>query len=211
MKHSHTWTPLPGAAALLFLGTVALGGNALAAGDPAKAQALATTVCAACHGADGNSVLTANPKLAGQHAEYIRRQLAAFKANERKAAAMNGVAAALSDDDMRNLAAYFAGQKPSAGTAHDAELVVQGQKLYRGGNAEKGVPACAGCHSPDGAGIPVQYPRLAGQHTEYTLNQLKAFRAGERASGLSGMMKTIASRLDDHQMAALAEYIAGLR
>ncbi len=202
--------PLLGAA-VVFLASLCLSTGSLAAGDSAKAQAIVNTVCAACHGADGNGVITANPKLAGQHAEYIRRQLISYKSGDRKNAVMNGMAAALTEEDQRNLGAYFSGQKPALGTSHDADLVLAGQKLYRGGDAESGVPACSGCHSPDGSGIPVQYPRLAGQHSEYTLGQLKAFRAGERANGLAGMMTVIASRLSDAQMAALAEYIAGLR
>jgi cytochrome c553 len=120
------------------------------------------------------------------------------------------MAAGLSDEDMRNLAAYFAAQKPRPGAARDAALVTAGQKLYRGGNADTGVAACAGCHSPNGAGIPVQFPRLKGQHQDYTLAQLKAFRAGERDNDSASMMRSIAGRMSDREMQAVAEYIAGL-
>jgi cytochrome c553 len=179
--------------------------------DPAKAHSIVNSVCAACHGADGNSPLPVNPSLAGQHASYLYKQLSDYKAGRRKNAVMNSMVAALSDDDLRNLAAYFATQKLKPGVATDASLVAAGQKLYRGGDSEIGVPACSGCHSPDGAGIPAQYPRLAGQHGEYTNSQLQYFRSGERGNDPNAMMRTIAARLNDKEMAALAEYISGLR
>jgi cytochrome c553 len=182
-----------------------------ARGDPAKAQSIVNSVCAACHGADGNSPLPVNPSLAGQHASYLYKQLSDYKAGRRKNAVMNSMVAALSDDDLRNLAAYFAAQNLKPGVATDASLVAAGQKLYRGGDSETGVPACSGCHSPDGAGIPAQYPRLAGQHGEYTNSQLQYFRSGERANDPNAMMRTIASRLNDKAIAALADYISGLR
>ena len=131
-------------------------------GDAAKARPIAESVCAACHGVDGNSPIPVNPSLAGQHPGYLYKQLTDFKAGRRKNAAMSAMVANLSDDDLRNLAAYFAAQKPMAGTAKDRALAAAGQRLYRGGNSETGVPACSGCHSPDGAGVPAQYPRLAG-------------------------------------------------
>jgi len=179
-------------------------------GDAAKGQA-ASAICAACHGPDGNSVITANPVLAGQHPEYLYKQLANFKSGERKNPIMAMQVANLSEADMRNLAAYFSTQKPKQGVAHDAELVNAGKKLYRGGNAADGVAACAGCHSPDGAGIPIQYPRVKGQHPEYTIAQLKAFRAGERGNDPNAMMRGVAARLSDKQIEAVAEYIAGLK
>jgi cytochrome c553 len=123
---------------------------------------------------------------------------------------MNGMVATLSDDDVRNLAAYFSAQKPKPGAAKDRALVALGQKLYRGGDLSSGMPACAACHSPDGAGIPIQYPRLSGQHNDYTSAQLQSFRSGERANDPNSMMRGIASRMSDKQIAALAEYISGL-
>lgn len=178
--------------------------------DPAKAQPVASTVCAVCHGVDGNSPVPVNPSLAGQHPEYIYKQLRDYKSGARKNEFMTGMAAGLSDQDMRNLAAYFAAQKPRPGVAHDAALVTAGQKLYRGGSAGAGVAACAGCHSPDGVGIAAQFPRLKGQHQDYTLKQLKAFRAGERDNDTASMMRTIAGRMSDQEMQAVAEYIAAL-
>ena len=169
-------------------------------------------VCAACHGGDGNSAIAINPSLAGQHSQYITKQLMNFKSGERNNAVMKGMVATLAtDDDMKNVAAYFAAQKPRPGVARDQALVNAGRKIYRGGDGATGVPACMACHSPSGAGIPAQYPRLAGQMKEYTLAQLKAFKAGERANDSAAMMRTIASKLSDKQMDALAEYVSGLQ
>jgi len=186
------------------------------AADPSKGQAIATQVCAACHGADGNSAQPANPALAGQHAAYTAKQLANFKPQdgkpaERPSAIMAGMAANLSADDMRNLGAYFESQKPKPRAARDANLVKLGQAIYRGGIAAKGVAACTACHGPAGAGIPAQFPRLSGQYAEYTTAQLKAFRSGERGNDPSRMMRAIAERLSDREIDALADYIAGLR
>jgi cytochrome c553 len=186
------------------------------AADPTKGKTIAGQVCAACHGADGNSAQAANPSLAGQHAEYTAKQLANFKPQdgkpaERPNAIMAGMVAALSADDMRNLAAYFESQKLQPRAARDARLVKQGQAIYRGGIAAKGVAACTACHGPAGAGIPAQFPRLAGQYAEYTAAQLKAFRSGERGNDSNRMMRAIAERLSDGEIAALADYIAGLR
>ena len=186
-------------------------GEAATKPDLAKGQA-AAIVCAACHGGDGNSAIAINPSLAGQHPQYITKQLMNFKSGERKNEIMKGMAATLAtDQDMKNVAAYFATQKPRPGIARDQALVDAGRKIYRGGDAATGVPACMACHSPSGAGIPAQYPRLAGQMKEYTLAQLKSFRAGERANDNAEMMRTIASRLSDKQMDALAEYVSGLQ
>lgn len=184
--------------------------------DLAKGEQLAKQVCAACHGADGNSVAPANPKLAGQHAGYLYKQLTNFKAQDgRKAARENvlmaGMAAPLSDPDMRALAAYYAAQGPRPAAASDKDLAARGQKIWRGGIAEKRVAACAGCHGPDGAGIPGQYPRLAGQFAEYVDAQLKLFRAGTRANDPNGMMRGVAARMSDEEIKAVAEYAAGLR
>ncbi len=181
-----------------------------AQGDPAKAQQIVTQVCAACHGMDGNSPLPVNPNLAGQYSDYLTNQLLSFKSGGRKSAVMGGIVANLTPDDMRNLGAYFSEKKPKLGSAKDRELVALGQKIYRGGNAATAVPACASCHTPDGAGIPSQFPRLAGQHAEYILTQLKSFRSGERADDNSKMMRAIAVKLSDQEMLAVAEYISGL-
>jgi cytochrome c553 len=184
--------------------------------DLAKAQQTASQVCAACHAADGNSTLAPNPVLAGQHAEYTFKQLSNFKSQggkpaERQNAVMAGMAAGLSEDDMRGLAAYFGMQKPRPRAARDAQLVKLGQAIYRGGNLSKGVAACTACHGPNGAGVPAQYPRLAGQLAEYTSAQLKAFRSGERTNDPNRAMRAIAEKLSDREIAALSEYISGLR
>ena len=200
---------LGGCASLLLL-FAAFSALAASKGDPAKAQSTVNSVCAACHGADGNSPIPANPNLAGQHAEYLYKQLTDYKAGRRKNPVMTPIVANLLDDDLRNLAAYFSAQKPPAGTAKDRDLVQLGQKLYRGGNAANGTPACSACHSPDGAGIPVQYPRLAGQHNDYTVVQLQSFRSGERTNDPNSMMRVIAGRMSDKEIAAVAEYVSGL-
>jgi cytochrome c553 len=180
-------------------------------GDSAKGQVIATQVCAACHGTDGNSPLPVNPNLAGQHPEYLYKQLRDFKSGERANPIMAGMVAALSDQDMRDVSAYYAARKPSRLFSADKDLAAQGQQLYRGGVSAKGVAACAGCHSPNGAGMPAQYPRIAGQHAQYSSAQLRAFRAAERSNDESMMMRTIASRLSDGEITALSEYLAGLR
>ena len=184
--------------------------SAHAAGDPARAQGIVNQVCAACHGVDGNSPLSANPSLAGQHPEYLLKQLTEFKSGTRNNPVMTGMVANLSVDDLRNLAAHYAAQTPKQMGAKDKDLVAQGRKLYRGGNLSNGVAACAGCHSPNGSGIPAQYPRLAGQHADYIAAQLKAFRAGDRANDPNQMMRSTAVKLTDKEIAALAEYISGL-
>jgi cytochrome c553 len=184
--------------------------------DLAKGEQLAKQVCAACHAADGNSVAPANPKLAAQHANYLYKQLTNFKAEggkkaARESALMAGMVANLSDADMRALAAFYASQKPKPAAASDKDLAALGQKIWRGGIAGKSVAACAGCHGPDGAGIPGQYPRLAGQFAEYVDAQLKLFRAGGRANDANGMMRGVAARMSDQEIRAVAEYAAGLR
>lgn len=185
--------------------------GAHAAGDAAKGSTIATTVCVACHGADGNSVMAMNPKLAGQHPEYLSKQLKNFKSGERQNAVMSSMVVTLTDDDVANLGAYFGAQKAKGGAAKENGPGSLGEKIYRGGLPGAGVPACAACHGPVGAGIPVQFPRLAGQHAEYTVNQLKAFRAGERANDAAQMMRMIAAKLSDQEMAAVADYIQGLK
>lgn len=199
---------------LLWAGQCAAQGGAQP--DAAKGETIAKQVCAACHSPDGNSAIPANPKLAGQFQEYLHKQLANFKPQggkkaERDNAIMAAMVANLSADDMRNVAAYFAAQKLRPATASSKELAADGQKLWRGGNAASGVPACAGCHGPDGAGIPSQFPRLAGQFAEYTESQLKLFRAGGRANDANGMMRGVAAKMSDHEIKAVAEYAAGLR
>jgi cytochrome c553 len=173
-------------------------------------------VCAACHAADGNSPAAANPKLAGQFYEYLHKQLDNFKAQAGKKAArenavMAGMVANLSPADMQNVAAHFASQKLKPATAKDKELAAIGQKIYRGGNPATAVAACAGCHGPSGAGIPAQYPRISGQFAEYIELQLKAFRSGTRANDPNGMMRSVAARMTDREIQAVAEYVAGLR
>jgi cytochrome c553 len=186
---------------------LAVAGAAMAAGDATKGQAIASQVCAACHMPDGNSVIPQNPKLSGQHAQYISTQLAHFKSGERNNAIMKGMAANLSAEDMADLGAWFASQAATIDGAKNKELAEAGQKIYRGGKPAMGVPACSGCHSPNGAGIPAQYPRIGGQHAEYISAQLKAFRAGER---VNTQMSAIAARLSDKDMEALSEYLSGL-
>ena len=177
--------------------------------DLVKGEALFTAVCAACHGADGNSGTPANPKLSQQHPEYLVKQLQEFKSGKRKNAIMAGFAGALSEEDMKNIA-YWAGSKKSKpGFAKDKELVTVGERIYRGGVSDRQIPACAGCHSPTGAGIPAQYPRLAGQHAEYTATQLTSFREGIRKNSLQ--MNQVAAKLNDREIRALADYVAGLR
>lgn len=184
--------------------------------DVAKAQQTASTVCAGCHGSDGNSAAAVNPKLAGQHSDYLYKQMRNFKALDGKPAERNnpvmaGMVAALSDEDMKGLALYFAGQKLKPESAKDPKAIEAGQRLYRAGNAAKGLPACAGCHGPAGAGIPAQFPRLSGQFAEYTEAQLRAFRAGERANDPNQMMRVIALKMTDPEIKAVSDYVAGLR
>jgi cbb3-type cytochrome c oxidase subunit III len=177
--------------------------------DIAKGQAISTAVCAACHTADGSRGSPANPILAGQHPEYLVKQLMEFKSGKRNNAIMKGFATTLSDDDMRNVAAFYASKSAKPGFAKNKELVAVGERLYRGGDAGKAIPACAGCHSPNGAGIPVQYPRMAGQHADYTEAQLTSFRSGAR--GNNAQMSAIAGKMNDREIKAVADYVAGLR
>ena len=184
--------------------------------DPAKGQSIANKVCAACHGPDGNSPTAANPKLAGQVPEYIQKQLANFKPvpgkkAERENPIMGGMAAGLSAEDMRDVAAYYAAQPVKPGAARSQETLALGRKIWRGGDSAKGLPACAACHGASGAGLPVQYPRLGGQYPEYTESQLKAFRAGERRNDANKAMQTIAAKMSDPEIRAVADYIFGLR
>lgn len=190
------------------LPAAAAGAAAPAKADLAKGQEKAAT-CMACHTADGTRGAPANPILQGQHAEYIVKQLTEFKAGKRANAVMSGMAAALTPEDMVNIAAFYNSKPAVAGAARNKDTVALGEKIYRGGIAAKQVPACAGCHNPTGAGIPAQYPRIGGQHGDYTEAQLVAFRAGTR--GNSSQMSAIAARMSDKEIKAVSDYIAGLR
>jgi cbb3-type cytochrome c oxidase subunit III len=177
--------------------------------DAAQGEAKFTAVCAACHGADGNSGAPANPKLSQQHPEYIVKQLQEFKSGKRPSPVMQGFASQLTEADMKNIAAFVGSKKAKPGFAKDKDLVAMGEKIYRGGIADRQIAACAGCHSPNGAGIPAQYPRLSGQHADYTAAQLVAFRDGVRKN--SAQMAAIAAKMNDKEIRAVADYIAGLR
>ena len=197
----------------LFFAT--LTGSALAAetkpafkADPAKGQAL-SQACGACHTSDGSRGAPANPILQGQHPEYLVKQIQEFKSGKRNNAVMKGFASTLSDDDMRHVAAFYASKSAKPGAAKNKDTLRLGEKIYRGGIADKSVPACAGCHGPTGSGIPSQYPRLGGQHADYTESQMNGFRAGTR--GNSAQMMVIAAKLSDLEIKAVSDYIAGLR
>lgn len=177
--------------------------------DLAQGSAKFAAVCAACHGADGNSAVPANPKLAQQHPEYLIKQLQEFKSGKRASPIMRAFASQLSDADMKNIAYWVSSQKAKPGFAKDRDLVTLGERIYRGGLMDRQIAACAGCHSPDGAGIPIQYPRLSGQQGEYVFTQLAAFRDGVRNNSLQ--MAQVAAKLNDREMRAVADYISGLR
>ena len=193
-------------AAMIGLATL---GNAQAAGDAEAGKAKAA-MCAACHGTDGNSPAPNFPKLAGQHVEYIVKQLNEYKSGDRKDATMTGMVAALSEQDMADLAAFFSAQKATVGKAAE-DKVELGEALYRAGNAASGVTACAACHGPAGNGNPMaKFPSLSGQHAEYTAMQLKNFRTGARANDAGSMMRGIAKKMTDAEIDAVAQYIQGL-
>lgn len=198
------------AAALSATVFSSVAGEAATAAKPdlAKGEASFSGVCAACHAADGNSLIPVNPKLAQQHPEYLIKQLTEFKSGKRENAVMTGMTAALSEEDMRNISYWLNSKKASPGAAKEKDLVLLGEKIYRGGIADRQIPACAGCHSPNGAGIPSQYPRLSGQYAEYSVAQLTAFRDGVRNNNLQ--MTQIAAKLNDREIKAVADYIAGL-
>ncbi len=205
--------PMMSIARLMLATTLALGSLGVVAQDKkpdlAKGEASYSAVCAACHGADGNSGTPENPKLAGQHPQYLVKQLKEFKSGKRNNAIMLGFATTLSEDDMANIAQWLAARQPKPGFAKDKELVSLGERIYRGGIAERKIAACAGCHSPNGAGIPAQYPRMSGQHADYNKAQLIAFRDGIRAN--SAQMTGVAARLNDREIRAVSDYMAGLR
>jgi cytochrome c553 len=198
-------------ASMLFAASLAVAAEAAkpaAKPDLAKGQATSTAVCSACHTNDGSRGSPANPILQGQHPEYLVKQLTEFKAGKRVNAIMTGMASALSEDDMKNVAAFYASKQAKPGFAKNKDLVTLGEKIYRGGIADRSIPACAGCHSPTGAGIPAQYPRLAGQHADYTEAQLVAYRGGVRNNSIQ--MTGVAAKLNDKEIKAVSDYIAGL-
>ena len=206
-------------ASILALSSVAYAADAPAAPkvDPAKGEALFTngdaarniTACVSCHGAAGASTISQNPKLGGQHAAYIYKQLKDFQGPNRNNPIMTMLAKSLTDEEMKNIAAYLDVQKFKPGAAKNKDTLELGKKIYRGGIAEKDVPACAACHSPNGAGIPNQFPRIAGQHQDYTVAELINFRGEIRKN--SPQMDTIAKRMSDDEIKAVADYIAGLK
>ena len=190
---------------------------AAAKADPAKGGSLYDTgdnarglpACASCHGAGGNSTINTNPRLAGQIDTYLHKQLVDFTTPARNQPVMTTYAKMLTDDEKKNIAAWLATQQPKQGAARNKDTLELGRKIYRGGIADRGVAACASCHGATGAGLPVQSPRLAGQHQDYTVTQLQAFKSGARSN--SPQMATLAKRLSDDEMKAVADYIAGLK
>lgn len=212
---------MAGLSAIFIAGALATGAASAADApakktvDLAKGKASAAAICAACHMPDGNSMIPQNPILAGQHAAYLAKQLHNFKLKpgatepERNNAIMLGFASILSDEDIANVSAFYASQAPKSAGAKRQELIALGEKIYRAGVAERGLPSCAGCHSPTGAGIPAQYPRLAGQYPEYTEAQLLSFKNGQRKN--SAQMMTIAAKMSESEIAAVSEYLASLR
>ena len=184
-------------------------GDTPAKPDLVKGQASYEAVCAACHGADGNSTIVVNPKLAHQHPEYLLKQLNDFKNDKRADPVMKGFAMMLSEEEMRNISAWLAKQPAKTGFASNKDLVLLGERIYRGGVPDRKIAACVSCHSPNGAGIPSQYPRLSAQHADYTTKQLNAFRDGSR--GNNQQMTDVAAKLNDREIKAVADYIAGLR
>jgi cytochrome c553 len=177
--------------------------------DPAKGETISAGTCVACHTNDGSRGSAANPILQGQHADYLAKQLLEFKAGKRQNAIMTGMAATLSEADMKNVAAFYAGKLAKPGFAKNKDFAVLGEKIYRGGVADRAIPACAGCHGPNGAGIPAQYPRLSGQHADYVEAQLVAFRGGARHNNAA--MTGVAAKLNDREIKALSDYVSGLR
>lgn len=179
-------------------------------GDAAAGKALYEAQCISCHGVAGGSVIPTQPILAGQYAEYTAAQIAAFRDGVRKNAIMAPLSANLSDDDIADIAAYLAAQTPVIAGATDMELAQSGEKLYRGGDLAAGIPACAACHGPTGAGIAPHYPRISGQYAEYTASSLREYASGAREGGAGGAMNDIAAKLSEEQINALAAYISGL-
>ncbi len=198
---------------LIAIAGLAFGLNSAAqAADLAAGEATAGAVCAACHMADGNSVVDMFPKLAGQHAQYLIKQLNDYKSGARQDPTMTGMAATLAtDEDVANVSAFFASQTPTVATADESKLAL-GEAIYRGGDTSKGLPACMGCHGPDGSGNPpARFPLLKGQHATYTLTQLKAFAEGTRENDPNNMMQLVASKMSAAEMEAVANYIAQMQ
>lgn len=187
------------------------------AADPAKGEALYTSgdasrnimACVGCHGAAGNSTIAQNPRLSAQHAEYLAKQLHDFKTPQRNNPVMSPIAKAMTDEDIKNVAAYLDRQASKPNAAKNKDTIEMGKKIYRAGIADKKVPACAACHGASGGGMPAQFARLAGQHQDYTVAQLTSFRAGTRKN--SAQMTTIAKRMSDEEIQAVADYVAGLK
>jgi len=175
------------------------------AGDAARGL----PACVSCHGAAGNSTIAANPKLAGQIEHYVHKQLVEFTGPDRNNPIMTPYSKMLTDGEKHDLAAYLAAQNQTPGAAKNKDTIELGKKIYRGGIADKGVAACASCHGANGAGLPIQYPRLSGQHQDYTVSQLVNFRSGVRKN--SAPMSALAKRMSDEEMKAVADYIAGLK
>lgn len=202
-----SFAALGSAVALACCSLAAQAASPLVQGDAAAGKQLAASTCAACHGADGNSVAPTFPRLAGQSPVYIVQQLKAYKSGARSNPIMQPQAAGLSEKDMRNVAAWYASQKPGFGAANP-KVVEAGHTLYMGGDLQAGIPACAGCHGPAGAGMPsAGYPRIGGQHAQYVAAQLNAFKNGSRTSV---PMNAIAEMLSDKDIQALSSYIQGL-
>ncbi|MCU4675867.1 cytochrome c4 [Catenovulum sp. 2E275] len=198
----------------MFFGLTAASQASSIKGDAEAGKAKSAT-CAACHSVDGNSVIPANPKIAGQSAEYLYKQLKDFKSaasggEGRANAIMAGMVAPLSDQDMKDLAVYFASQETSAGSTPE-DMITKAQQLYRAGDASRGLTACTACHLPDGSGMPLAgFPKLSGQNQAYVEAQLKAFRDGQRTNDLNGMMQDIAAKLTDEDIKLLSNYVSGL-
>lgn len=199
------------AAALVAPAFPAFSADAAAPAKPdlAKGQASFSAVCVACHGADGNSSIGANPSLAQQHPEYLVKQLQEFKSGKRASAIMQGFASMLTDEDMKNIAWWVSSNQAKPGFAKEKDLVAVGERIYRGGIPDRNIAACAGCHSPNGAGIPAQYPRLGGQHADYTAAQLVQFRDGVRLNSIQ--MTGVAAKMNDREIKAVSDYLSGLR
>jgi cytochrome c553 len=224
---NRVFSPAAGAAivssillALAFTGSASAADAAHAAApkaDPAKGGSLYDTgdnarglpACVSCHGAGGNSTIVANPRLAGQVGPYLHKQLVDFTTPNRQQPVMTTYAKMLSEEEKTNIAAWLSTQQPKQGAARNKDTVELGRKIYRGGIADRGVAACASCHGATGSGIPAQYPRLAGQHQDYTVAQLQAFKSGARKN--SPQMDALAKRMSDEEMKAVADYIAGLK
>lgn len=201
---------------LLSLLFVAGGLQAQDTPDLDRGQEIAQTICAGCHGVDGNSALPENPKIAGQVEEYIYKQLRDYSSIDgeeprRHDAVMASMVAPLNDDDKRAVAAWFSSQELEPEAARNPDTIEQGQEIWRAGIKSKGVAACAACHGPAGAGMPAEYPAIAGQYSDYTFQQLQAFREGDRANDPNSMMRDIALKMTDAEMRAVADYAAGLR